>query len=85
MPRTTWTGFLSPTFTPHQSDLLALLISKPGYLLPFTQFLYGKRMANPALEKASAAPPENISVHFEGAGMVVVGSGLKQLERWLQA
>ena len=55
-----------------------------SYLLPFAQFLYAKRTANPALEKAPEAPPEKMSIHFVGAEVVVLGSGLKRLERWLQ-
>ena len=37
-----------------------------SYLLPFAQFLYAKRTANPALEKAPEAPPEKMSIHFVG-------------------
>ena len=55
-----------------------------SYLLPFAQFLYAKRTANPALEKAPEAPPEKMSIHFVGAEVVVLGSGLKRLESWLQ-
>ncbi len=55
-----------------------------SYLLPYAQFLYAKRTANPALEKAPEAPPEKMSIHFVGAEVVVLGSGLKRLERWLQ-
>jgi len=55
-----------------------------SYLLPFAQFLYAKRTANPALDKAPEAPPEKMSIHFVGAEVVVLGSGLKRLERWLQ-
>ena len=55
-----------------------------SYLLPYAQFLYAKRTANPALEKAPEAPPEKMSIHFVGAEVVVLGSGLKRLESWLQ-
>jgi hypothetical protein len=55
-----------------------------SYLLPYAQLLYAKRTANPALEKAPAAPPEKMSIHFVGAEVVVLGSGLKRLEHWLQ-
>ena len=55
-----------------------------GYLLPYAQFLYAERMANPALEKEPEAPPEKMSIHFACANVVVLGSGLKWLERRLQ-
>jgi hypothetical protein len=55
-----------------------------SYLLPYAQFLYAKRTANPALEKEPDAPPEKMSVHFVSAEVIVLGSGLKRLERRLQ-
>ena len=55
-----------------------------SYLLPFAQFLYAKRTANSALEKESDAPPEKMSIHFVSAEVIVLGSGLKRLERRLQ-
>ena len=54
------------------------------YLLPYAQFLYAKRTANPALDKEPEAPPEQMSIHFGCAEVIVLGSGLKRLERWLQ-
>ena len=55
-----------------------------SYLLPYAQFLYAERMANPALEKGPEASPEKMSIHFGCAEVVVLGSGLKRLESWLQ-
>jgi len=55
-----------------------------SYLLPYAQFLYAERIANPALEKEPEAPPEKMSIHFACANVVVLGSGLKWLERRLQ-
>ncbi len=55
-----------------------------NYLLPYAQFLYAERTANPALEKEPEAPPETMSIHFECAEVIVLGSGLKRLEGWLQ-
>ena len=55
-----------------------------SYLLPYAQFLYAERMANPALEKEPEASPEKMSIHFGCAEVVVLGSGLKRLEGWLQ-
>ena len=34
-----------------------------SYLLPYAQFLYAERMANPALEKGPEASPEKMSIH----------------------
>jgi len=55
-----------------------------SYLLPYAQFLYAERMANPALEKGPESSPEKMSIHFGCAEVVVLGSGLKRLESWLQ-
>jgi hypothetical protein len=55
-----------------------------SYLLSYAQFLYAERMANPALEKGPEASPEKMSIHFGCADVIVLGSGLKQLESWLQ-
>jgi hypothetical protein len=55
-----------------------------SYLLPYAQFLYAERTANPALEKEPEASPEKMSIHFGCAEVIVLGSGLKRLERWLQ-
>ncbi len=55
-----------------------------SYLLPYAQFLYAERTANPALEKEPEASPEKMSIHFGCAEVIVLGSGLKRLEGWLQ-
>ena len=55
-----------------------------SYLLPYAQFLYAERTANPALEKEPEVPPEKISIHFACADVIVLGSGLNWLERRLQ-
>ena len=71
----------------HDSNAAAVAVLADdgiSYLLPYAQFLYAERTANPALEKAPEAPPEKMSIHFVGAEVVVLGSGLKRLERWLQ-
>ena len=47
-----------------------------SYLLPYAQFLYAERTANPALEKEPEAPPEKMSIHFACADVIVLGSGL---------
>jgi hypothetical protein len=55
-----------------------------SYLLPYAQFLYAERTANPALENEPDASPEKMSIHFGCAEVIVLGSGLKRLERWIQ-
>ena len=55
-----------------------------SYLLPYAQFLYAERTANPALENEPETSPEKMSIHFGCAEVIVLGSGLKRLERWLQ-
>ena len=55
-----------------------------SYLLPYAQFLYAEKIPNPALEKEPDAPPEKMPIHFAGAEVVVLGSGLKRLEQQIQ-
>jgi len=55
-----------------------------SYLLPHAQFLFAERDSNPALEKEPDAPPEKMRIGFAQAEVVVLGSGLKALERALQ-
>ena len=71
----------------HDSNAAAVAVLTDdgiSYLLPYAQFLYAERMANPALEKGPEASPEKMSIHFGCADVIVLGSGLKQLESWLQ-
>ena len=55
-----------------------------SYLLPYAQFLYAERISNPALEREPDAPPEKMRIGFARAEVVVLGSGLKTLERAIQ-
>jgi hypothetical protein len=55
-----------------------------SYLLPYAQFLFAERIPNPALEKEPEAPPEKMLIRFALADVVVLGSGLKAIERGLQ-
>jgi hypothetical protein len=54
------------------------------YLLPYAQFLYAERISNPALEREPDAPPEKLLIRFALAEVVILGSGLKSIERDLQ-
>ena len=68
----------------HDSNAAAVAVLTDdgiSYLLPYAQFLYAERMANPALEKEPEAPPEKMSIHFGCAEVIVLGSGLKRLEQ----
>jgi hypothetical protein len=69
---------------PNIAALVIIADDGISYLLPYAQFLYAKRTANPALDKEPEAPPEQMSIHFGCAEVIVLGSGLKRLERWLQ-
>ncbi len=55
-----------------------------SYLLPYAQFLSAERISNPALEQEPDAPPEKLLIRFASAHVVLLGSGLKQLEGKLQ-
>ena len=69
---------------PNAAAVAVLTDDGISYLLPFAQFLYAERKANPALEREPEAPPEKMSIYFVGAEVAVLGSGLKRLEGWLQ-
>lgn len=53
-------------------------------LLPYAQFLYAERAANPAVEREPEAPPEMLLLHFATADVVLLGSGLKVVEKAVQ-
>ncbi len=55
-----------------------------SYLLPYAQFLYAERTANPAVQREPEAPPETLLLHFATADVVLLGSGLKVVEKAVQ-
>ena len=55
-----------------------------SYLLPYAQFLYAERTANPAVEREPEAPPEKLLLHFATADVMLLGSGLKVVEKAVQ-
>jgi hypothetical protein len=59
-------------------------VAEKSYLLPYAHFLYSERISNPSIEKEPDAPPEKMLIHFARADVVVLGSGLKTLERAIQ-
>jgi hypothetical protein len=69
---------------PAITALNVLADSGVSYLLPYAQFLYAEKICNPALEKEPDAPPEKIRMIFAQAEVVILGSGLKRLEREIQ-
>lgn len=54
------------------------------YLLPYAQFLYAERTANPDVEKDADAPPEKMLIRFAMAEVLILGSGLNWIETRLQ-
>ena len=57
---------------------------RQDYQLPYAQLLYAEMISNPALEKKPDAPPEKLLIRFALADVVVLGSGLKAVERAFQ-
>jgi hypothetical protein len=55
-----------------------------SFQLPYAQFLYSRLAANPALEKDPNAPPQRLLITFAVAEVVVLGSGLKSIDRVIQ-
>lgn len=52
--------------------------------LPYAQFLYSRLAANPALEKDPNAPPQRLLICFAMAEVIVLGSGLRAIDRAIQ-
>jgi hypothetical protein len=69
---------------PQTAALNVFTDDEHNYLLPYAQFLYAERISNPALEREPDAPPEKLLIRFALAEVVVLGSGLKSIERDLQ-
>jgi hypothetical protein len=76
----------NPCFTTDPTIAALEVIADDGssYLLPYAQFLYAERTPNPAPEKEPDAPPEKLLIRFIWADVVILGSGLKTLERSIQ-
>ena len=55
-----------------------------SYQLPYAQFLYAELTPNPALKREADAPPEKLHLTFAVAEVVLLGTGLKYLERAIQ-
>jgi hypothetical protein len=52
--------------------------------LPYAQFLFSRLSANPVLEREPDAPPQQLLICFAVAEVLVLGCGLKSLERAIQ-
>jgi hypothetical protein len=74
----------NPCFGTDSSIAALNVVAEKSYLLPYALFLFAERISNPALEKEPDAPPEKMLIHFARADVVVLGSGLKTLERAIQ-
>lgn len=55
-----------------------------SYQFPYAQFLYAEKAPNSALETKAESPPEKLVIHFAVAQVVILGSGLKSIERNIQ-
>jgi len=55
-----------------------------SYLLPYAQFLRSETTPNPVLATSRDAPPQKMAIHFTGAEVTLLGSGLSSIERGLQ-
>lgn len=69
---------------PNVATLNVFTDDEYSYQLPYAQFLYSELTPNPALERDADASPEKLHLIFASAEVVVVGSGLKFLERAIQ-
>jgi hypothetical protein len=69
---------------PTAATLNVLTDDEHSYQLPYAQFLYAEMIPNPAQEKDADAPPEKLSICFAVAEVMVLGSGLKTVERLIQ-
>ncbi|MBP7825502.1 MAG: hypothetical protein KA236_02995 [Verrucomicrobia bacterium] len=69
---------------PSVATLNVFTSDEHSYQLPYAQFLYAELTPNPVLERDMDAPPEKLLVAFAVAEIVVLGSGLKFLERAIQ-
>ncbi len=76
----------NPSFELDASIAAVHVLADDGrsYLLPYAQFLYAERTANPAVEREPEAPAEKLLLHFATADVVLLGSGLKVVEKAVQ-
>lgn len=58
--------------------------NEESFQLSYAQFLYSRLASNPALEKEPEAPPQRLMICFAVAEVVVLGSGLKTIDRAIQ-
>jgi hypothetical protein len=69
---------------PRTACLRVLTDDERSYLLPYAQFLRAETTPNPALATSADAPPQKMTIHFAGAEITLLGSGLSTIERGLQ-
>ena len=69
---------------PNVATLNVFVDDGESFQLPYAQFLYAKLGANPALEKEPNAPSQRLVICFAMAEVVVLGSGLKSIDRAIQ-
>ena len=69
---------------PQVAALNVLLDDEHSYLLPYGHFTHSEIVPNPALEKEPDAPPQKLLIRFAAAEVVVLGCGLKAIDRAIQ-
>ena len=69
---------------PNVATLNVFVDDGESFQLSYAQFLYAKLGANPALAKEPNAPPQRLLICFAMAEVVVLGSGLKSIDRAIQ-
>lgn len=76
----------NPCFSndPNVATLNVFTDDEHSYQLPYAQFLYAELTPNPALERDVDAPSEKMLVCFASAKVMLLGSGLKAIERAIQ-
>ena len=69
---------------PNVATLNVIADNEESFQLSYAQFLYSRLASNPALEKEPDAPPQRLMICFAVAEVVVLGSGLKTIDRAIQ-
>ncbi|MGB7768533.1 MAG: hypothetical protein WBN22_06730 [Verrucomicrobiia bacterium] len=69
---------------PNVATLNVIADNEESFQLSYAQFLYSRLAPNPALEKEPDVPPQRLMICFAVAEVVVLGSGLKTIDRAIQ-
>jgi len=69
---------------PSVATLNVMVDNEESVQLPYAQFLYSRLAANPVLEKEPNAPPQRLLICFAMADVILLGSGLRAIDRAIQ-